>query len=110
MSNRNSHTRIIAKRGSATSSKKVLEEIIDEGVDVLRLNFSHSNLEEHLKLINLIKEINAEKGLHVAIMADLQGPKLRIGEIENDHIDLEAGDIITFVTEKCMGDKGKDLY
>ncbi len=107
MSNRNSHTRIIATIGPATSSKKVLEEIIDEGVDVLRLNFSHSNLEEHLKLINLIKEINAEKGLHVAIMADLQGPKLRIGEIENDHIDLEAGDIITFVTEKCMGTKEK---
>jgi len=79
--------------------------MINEGVDVFRLNFSHSTKEEHLKLINIIKELNLELGTNVSILADLQGPKLRVGEIENDLLNLEEGDIISFVTEKCSGTK-----
>jgi len=79
--------------------------MIYEGVDVFRLNFSHSSKEEYLRLINLIKDLNLELGTNVAIMADLQGPKLRVGEIENNMIQLDEGDIITFVTEKCVGQK-----
>lgn len=107
MTNKNSRTKIIATLGPATSSKETLIKLTDEGVDVFRLNFSHSSREDYLKLINLIKEINAEKGINTAILADLQGPKLRIGEIENNYIDLMEGDIITFVAEKCMGSKEK---
>jgi pyruvate kinase len=80
-------------------------KLIQEGVDVFRLNFSHSTQDEHLKSIQLIKLLNHELNTHVAILADLQGPKLRIGEIENNRIDLAEGDIITFVTEKCVGTK-----
>ncbi|HSO86673.1 MAG TPA: pyruvate kinase, partial [Draconibacterium sp.] len=100
-----SQTKIVATLGPATSSKEVLTNLIREGVDVFRLNFSHSNQEEHLKSIHLIKELNKELNTHVAILADLQGPKLRVGEIENNRIDLVEGDIITFVTQKCVGTK-----
>jgi len=100
-----SQTKIVATLGPASSSKEVLTSLIQEGVDVFRLNFSHSSQEEHLKSIQLIKELNRELNTHVAILADLQGPKLRVGEIENNRIDLVEGDIITFVTEKCVGTK-----
>jgi pyruvate kinase len=99
----------VATLGPATSSKEVLTKLIQEGVDVFRLNFSHSTQDEHLKSIQLIKDLNQELNTHVAILADLQGPKLRVGEIENNRIDLAEGDIITFVTEKCIGTK-KQIY
>ncbi len=100
-----SQTKIVATLGPASSTKEVLTKLIQEGVDVFRLNFSHSTQDEHLKSIQLIKLLNHELNTHVAILADLQGPKLRIGEIENNRIDLAEGDIITFVTEKCVGTK-----
>lgn len=100
-----SQTKIIATLGPATSSKSVISDLITAGVDVFRLNFSHSSKEEYLRLTNLIKELNLEFGTNVAIMADLQGPKLRVGEIENNMIQLDEGDVITFVTEKCIGQK-----
>jgi pyruvate kinase len=91
----NSQTKIIATLGPASSSKNILRQMIYEGVNAFRLNFSHSSKEEYLKLINLIKDLNLELGTNVAIMADLQGPKLRVGEIENNLIQLDEGDIIT---------------
>ena len=100
-----SQTKIIATLGPASDTKEILYQMINEGIDVFRLNFSHSSKEEYLRLINLIKELNQELGTNVAIMADLQGPKLRVGEIENNLIELEEGDVITFVTEKCVGQK-----
>jgi pyruvate kinase len=100
-----SHTKIIATLGPATSTKDILRQLIYEGVDVFRLNFSHSKKEEHLKLIGLIKELNLELETNVAILADLQGPKLRVGEVENNLVNLAEGDIITFVIEKCIGTK-----
>ena len=101
----NSQTKVIATLGPASSTKDIIHKMINEGVDVFRLNFSHSTKEEHLKLINFIKELNLELGTNVSILADLQGPKLRVGEIENDLLNLEEGDIITFITEKCSGTK-----
>jgi len=105
MKNPLSHTKIVATLGPASAPKEVMTKMIREGVDVFRLNFSHSSQDEHLLLINQIKAINQELNTNVAILADLQGPKLRVGEIENNRIDLAQGDIITFVTEKCVGTK-----
>lgn len=79
--------------------------MINAGVDVFRLNFSHSTKEEHLKLINIIRNLNDEMNTHAAILADLQGPKLRVGEIENNSLLLTPGDEVTFVTRKCPGTK-----
>jgi len=103
--NTNSHTKIIATLGPATSEKEILRSLIKEGVNVFRLNFSHSTKEEHLKRIECIKELNTELGTNISILADLQGPKLRVGEIENNKIELVTDDIITFVTHKCLGTK-----
>jgi len=100
-----SQTKIIATLGPASSTKNIISDLIKSGVNVFRLNFSHTSQEEYLILINLIKNLNQDLGTNVAIMADLQGPKLRIGEIENNLIKLEEGDIITFVNEKCVGNK-----
>ena len=105
MRQKHSHTKVIATLGPASDSKEIIRKMINEGVNVFRLNFSHSTQSEHLKLINIIKELNLELSTNVAILADLQGPKLRVGEIENDHLNLEEGDIISFVTEKCLGTK-----
>jgi pyruvate kinase len=106
---KDSHTKVIATLGPASTSNDIILQMINEGVDVCRLNFSHSTRDEHLKLINIIKELNLALGTNVSILADLQGPKLRVGEVENDLLNLEEGDIITFVTEKCLGTK-EHLY
>jgi len=98
-----SHTKIVATLGPASSSKNVLEGLFEEGIDVCRLNFSHGSHADHLELINLIKKINDENGTNVAMLADLQGPKLRVGEMENNGVRLEDGHVFQLVNEPCKG-------
>ncbi|MEN8229674.1 MAG: pyruvate kinase [Bacteroidota bacterium] len=100
-----SHTKVIATIGPATRSREILEQMFQEGVDVCRINCSHDTHEEHLKTIKFIHQLNEELGTHVAILADLQGPKLRVGEMENDQIELEDGEEYSFVTTACIGDR-----
>ncbi len=102
-----SRTKIIATLGPATCSREIIARMMKEGVDVFRINFSHSKKEDFLKLSEIVRELGKNSEPEVSILADLQGPKLRIGEIENNLITLESGDIITFVTEKCIGTKEK---
>jgi len=83
--------------------------MILEGVDVCRLNFSHGSHEDHLRTIQMIREINEEEGLNVAILADLQGPKIRIGEVEDNGVELIDGSELIITTEKCIG-TGKKVY
>ncbi len=99
-----SHTKVVATLGPASTSREVLEKLFEEGVDVCRLNFSHGSHEDHLKTINLIKKINSENESTVAMLADLQGPKLRIGEMENNGVELADGSTFSFVNEPCVGD------
>ena len=96
-------TKIIATIGPATSSYENLKFIIQEGVDVCRLNFSHGSYDDHLVVINNINKINEELGTHVCMLLDLQGPKLRIGEVENGKIELITGSELLVTTEKCIG-------
>jgi pyruvate kinase len=105
--NKEAKTKIIATIGPACSSGEVLMSMFKAGVDVCRLNFSHGSHEVHIPVIKLIRELNAELRMHVAILGDLQGPKLRIGEVENNGIDLQEGDEISFVTQPCMGTREK---
>jgi pyruvate kinase len=100
-------TKIIATLGPATSKSEVLKAMIKSGLDVCRLNFSHGTHEEHLKSINNIEKLNKELDQNIAILADLQGPKIRTGEIVNNGVLLEDGCKIRFVTEKCIGTKEK---
>lgn len=99
-------TKIIATIGPSTSSKEDLCEIIKKGVDVCRLNFSHGSHEDHEKVIENIREINQEHGYHIAILADLQGPKLRVGKMKEGSI-LVEGNEITFTNTECIGDATK---
>jgi pyruvate kinase len=109
MSFTKTRTKIIATMGPAVAKKDILKSIILEGVNIIRINFSHGSHEEHLKEIELVREVNKELNTNIAILADLQGPKLRIGEVENNAILLNDGDEVFFVTEKCMGTK-EHLY
>lgn len=102
-------TKIIATIGPATESKEMLWKIIREGVDVCRINFSHGSLEDHKKVIQRVHEINNEHNLNVSILGDLQGPKLRIGQVENDGIEIETGKDITITNVECIGTPDK-LY
>lgn len=103
MRHERSQTKIIATLGPATSDKEVLRKLFYEGIDVCRLNFSHGNHDDHLKNIQLIRELNEDLNSRVAILADLQGPKLRIGEIENNLVLLKEGDEFSLITEECIG-------
>lgn len=96
-------TKIVATLGPASSDKETLREMFKEGVNVCRLNFSHGAYEDHAKVIDTIRELNEETGLNVAILADLQGPKIRVYEMENNGILLENGKTITITTEKMVG-------
>jgi pyruvate kinase len=72
-------------------------------VDVFRLNFSHGSHEVHKQTVDHILKLNDEHNLHIGILADLQGPKLRVGKMENEGLPIEEGDILTFVNEPCVG-------
>ncbi len=104
-----SKTKIIATIGPASSSKDVLRKLFMEGIDVCRLNFSHGTHSEHLNVINTIHELNEELNSNVAIMADLQGPKIRIGNVKNNSIELNKNEEIFFFTQEGTSDNNK-LY
>jgi pyruvate kinase len=96
-------TKIVATVGPACSSYDKLLALVQEGVNVFRLNFSHGTHEQHQEVIDHINRINASFPLNVAILADLQGPKLRVGEIEHGILPLNKGDIFYFTNEKRLG-------
>ncbi len=100
-------TKIVATMGPACADRSVLKEMLLSGVDVCRLNFSHGKREDHLKTIQTIREIDAECGTHTAILADLQGPKIRIGMVEGNSAELKDGSEIIFTTEECIGTSKK---
>jgi pyruvate kinase len=102
-----SKTKIIATIGPGSSSKDVLRKLFMEGIDCCRLNLAHGTYQEHLKVINNILELNDELSSKVALLADLQGPKLRIGEVLNNLIELKENKEVTFITEACVGNQEK---
>lgn len=96
-------TKIVATIGPASIDKDTLRQMMLDGVNVCRLNFSHGTHEDHLLAIKTIRELNDETGLNVAILADLQGPKIRTGVMENNGVELEDGKIANIVTEDAPG-------
>lgn len=99
-------TKIVATLGPATHSKEILKELAESGVNVFRINFSHADYEIVKERIKQIREINKENGYNVAILADLQGPKLRVGVMEEGVV-LEEGSEFIFTTEECIGNQEK---
>ncbi|MBN2701641.1 MAG: pyruvate kinase [Methylohalobius sp. ZOD2] len=84
-------TKIVATLGPASESPKMLEKLIDAGVDVVRLNFSHGKAEDHRKRAQLVREISEGRGHYVGILADLQGPKIRIASFKEGQVELQEG-------------------
>jgi len=109
-------TKIVATLGPASSSPEILERMIQSGVDVVRLNFSHGKAQDHIDRARLVREAAARAGKEVAIMADLQGPKIRVGKFENGKIELVNGtpfvldaDRTGLGNEHCVGLDYKEL-
>ena len=99
-------TKIVATLGPACDTREIIEEMIQTGVNVFRINFSHAEYAEVEERVRIVREINTESDYHVAILADLQGPKLRVGKMA-EKVKLEVGDTFTFTTEKCQGTQEK---
>ncbi|MDH5412573.1 MAG: pyruvate kinase [Flavobacteriaceae bacterium] len=95
-------TKIVATLGPACNTKEIIEEMMTVGVNVFRINFSHADHDNVAEKIKEIREINIRKGYNVAVLADLQGPKLRVG-VMNEGVIVKKGDTFTFTTVKCEG-------
>src|SRR5690606_39247990 len=95
-------TKIVATVGPASNSKDMLRALVKEGVDVFRLNFSHGTHEDHQKVIDAVREINAELGTTVCLLQDLQGPKIRIQEMQPD-VTLTRGQELVITTRQLLG-------
>ena len=102
-------TKIVATLGPATSTKDVLKAMLDEGVDVFRINFSHADYKDVAERIQMIRELNKEYGFNAAILADLQGPKLRVGVMKEEVV-VHPGDEIIFATGKRFEGTKERVY
>src|SRR6476659_4648171 len=98
-------TKIVATVGPACDTYEKLLELVKAGVNVFRLNFSHGAHEDKARIIEHIRRINEQEPYNIAILGDLQGPKLRVGEIEGGSMLVAPGDILTFTNEKVIGNK-----
>ena len=96
-------TKIVATVGPACDSYDMMLNLVKAGVNVFRLNFSHGTHEVKAEIIQKIRKINEGHPYNIAILADLQGPKLRVGDIENNALEIKAGDRLTFTNTKCIG-------
>lgn len=99
------HTKIVCTVGPASGSAKVIRALAEAGMNVARLNFSHGTHEEHASWIQTIREVSAELNRPIAILQDLSGPKLRIGEIESDNVVLKEGEKLTLTNRDVPGNE-----
>ena len=104
---RHQKAKIVATVGPASRSKEVLRELIKAGADVFRLNFSHGTHEDHQQTIDLVRELNEELGTHIALLQDLQGPKIRVDHVENNGVEIVAGQKLIITTAEGLGTKDR---
>jgi len=96
-------TKIVATLGPASSDKKTLARMIEAGLDVVRMNFSHGSAQEHAARVELVRELARKAGHSVGVLVDLQGPKIRIGRFEHDRVTLATGDKFVLDAECRLG-------
>ncbi|MCZ2460391.1 MAG: pyruvate kinase [Chitinophagales bacterium] len=96
-------TKIVATVGPACNTYEKLLDLVRAGVNVFRLNFSHGSFEDKKTIVDYIRKINKTEPYNIAILGDLQGPKLRVGEIENGSMEIKEKEILTFTNEKLLG-------
>ncbi|MFH0991441.1 MAG: pyruvate kinase [bacterium] len=97
------NTKIVCTIGPASQEVDVLLAMIDAGMDVVRLNFSHGTHEQHLYTIEQVKEASKRSGEHITLLQDLSGPKIRTGKFENNRVELKAGSSFTFTIDDILG-------
>ena len=97
-------TKIVCTIGPASESPDVMKQMIEAGMNVARLNFSHGDFAAHKKVIDNLRAASASVGRRITIMADLSGPKMRIGKFASEPIDLNPGDPFTLTTDDIVGD------
>ncbi len=102
-------TKIVATLGPACSTKEVIKKMIEEGVNVFRINFSHADYDDVAERVRIIREINQENNYNTAILADLQGPKLRVGVMKEDVV-VKEGDLVTFQTTDDVPGTPDNIY
>ena len=100
------NTKIVATIGPSSYDKAILKEMFAAGLNVVRINFSHSNHEQAIQIFNWVQELNTEEDRNVAVLGDLQGPKLRLGDVKPDQI-LKRGKEVIITTDECIGDVSK---
>lgn len=100
-------TKIVATLGPATRRPEILTELIEAGVDVLRLNFSHGAREEHAETVALAREASRRAGTEIGLLGDLPGPKLRLDELRDDVVNLDAGAKLTLTTDEEIGTRDR---
>src|SRR5436190_19394092 len=98
-------TKIVATIGPASESSEVLVRLIQAGLNVARLNFSHGDFSKHAEVVRRIRQASKETGRRVAIMADLPGPKMRLGKIDPEPINLVPGDHFILTNEDIVGNE-----
>ena len=99
----NRKTKIICTIGPASESKEMMTKLVENGMNIIRLNFSHGDYEEHGNRIKNIREVVKETGKNVAILLDTKGPEVRLGDFENGSETYDTGEIVTIVREKMLG-------
>lgn len=100
-------TKIVATIGPVTTSEEMLSKLLKAGLNVVRLNFSHGDFKEHQEKVDNFKKAMKATGISGAIMQDLSGPKIRLGEFYQERVNLKSGDTITITTDKVIGDEKK---
>ena len=98
-------SKIVATVGPASNNKETLTELIKAGANVFRLNFSHGTHDDHKKVIELATQINTELGTHIALLQDLQGPKIRLNKVEDDAVEISPGDKLCITTQDIVGNR-----
>ncbi|WP_026957138.1 pyruvate kinase [Algoriphagus vanfongensis] len=96
-------TKILATIGPASNNYEMIKSLAAAGANVFRLNFSHGTHEIHHEVIQIIRRVNQENGLNLGILQDLQGPKIRVGEVENNGVEIKPGEPITITNEPVVG-------
>ena len=100
-------TKIICTIGPSTDTVERLEELVQNGMNVCRLNFSHGSHEEHKNRIDRIKEVRNKLDVPIAIMLDTKGPEIRLGKLSVEEVELNPGDILLLTTDDIVGDEKK---
>ncbi|RMD68783.1 MAG: pyruvate kinase, partial [Cyanobacteria bacterium J149] len=89
------HTKIVATIGPASTSPEIIKQMVIAGMSVARLNFSHGSYEDHAQIVSLLRRVSEELDTPITLLQDLQGPKIRVGQLPSGQVEIKQGDRLT---------------